>query len=179
MFDGHSVLPRPENGGRMPPTSTRIKRTTSARAWQVVTENGKAWRHSADALRADAEDDARTTRYALWMWMSADDHGDRRASPAGRASDSRPRLACSVPVPCRTALKTAFLAPLRAVSAPDWPRAQRESRLGAARSVESAVRARDAGYHASPDRCRPRLRSTGRLHSGRQFQLKAAGETPI
>ena len=115
MVGGHPVLSRPEDAGRMPMTTTTIKRPDAA-AWdsQVMSENGKAWRQGVRSLRAAAKIG-----------------GLRQPTDV---SGTRLRLADSVPILCGTALKMASLVPLRAVSAPDWPRAERESRLGAAQA---------------------------------------------
>ena len=49
----------------MPTTTTTIKRAAGAWAWQVITDDGSAWRQGVRSSRADAEGDARAARDAL------------------------------------------------------------------------------------------------------------------
>ena len=59
------ALPKREDPVPMATTTTTIKRTTGAWAWQVITRDGTDWRQGARSSRSDAENDARAARDAL------------------------------------------------------------------------------------------------------------------
>ena len=71
------ILPELENPERMPMATTTIKRTTSAWAWQVITDDGRDCRQRAKSSRAAI----RTRRHEP---VHRPDFADRRAWPTGR-----------------------------------------------------------------------------------------------
>ena len=108
------ILPELENPERMPMATTTIKRTTSAWAWQVITDDGRDCRQRARSSRAAI----RTRRHEP---VHRPGFADRRAWPTGRCSRFPVQTPRFGPDFVLATLETAILVPLTAVSPPGCP----------------------------------------------------------